>query len=664
DQVPDLADVNRRLDARTGWNAVPVKGFIPARDFFRCLAERRFPTTVIVRPRSQLDYLPEPDIFHDVFGHVPLHADPVFADFLQQFVPLAAATFLFALPREALENPLGRRLALVPPAALGLALLPATASSPVIALPIGILLLSPVAILRAREEPRLAELPFIAAGLGLLALWAWALPPWKPTGERIVVEGATFGFIPGPFAPEAITPFLLLAGLLGAAHLLAGLAQERRTAWPLPWAALAASVPVLTLLVAYARVRGFAVDTGWAFAALALSGLLTAAAGAAARGGHGERAGIHAAGAVAALALGIAMVLRDQWLTLAISLMLPPLAFIAARAGLGRLREVAMAVGAVVLVRLLLNRFVAEYDFGATPVLNGLWIAYALPAASFAATAALLLRVRDDLAARAFEGAAVLLAAVFVALQIRHGVQGGTIKGDDWSFAEMALDAGAAGVMALLVHALGRHLSRPVLLWAARALGLAMLGVGALLLVLNPWSMGATVGRLPAANLLLPAYLVPALIAAWAVLRLPELKAAPGWHRAVALYAMAAIFAWTTFEVWGWFHAGGAYRPRRTFQAELWAYSGAWLVLGGVLFWLGIRYASRPLRLAALSVLAVVTFKVFLVDMGALVGLLRVLSFLGLGLALIGLGAVYQRYVLPRPAPPAPTPGGAAAPPA
>jgi phenylalanine-4-hydroxylase len=90
DSVPDLEDVNRRLDALTGWNAVPVVGFIPARRFFECLAERRFPTTVTLRPRSQLDYLPEPDIFHDVFGHVPLHADPVFADFLQGFGEVAA----------------------------------------------------------------------------------------------------------------------------------------------------------------------------------------------------------------------------------------------------------------------------------------------------------------------------------------------------------------------------------------------------------------------------------------------------------------------------------------------------------------------------------------------------------------------------------------------
>lgn len=89
DRVPELADVNRRLAARTGWAAVGVKGFLPAREFFACLSQRCFPTTLTVRPREQLDYLPEPDIFHDVFGHVPLHADPVFADFLQRFGSLA-----------------------------------------------------------------------------------------------------------------------------------------------------------------------------------------------------------------------------------------------------------------------------------------------------------------------------------------------------------------------------------------------------------------------------------------------------------------------------------------------------------------------------------------------------------------------------------------------
>ena len=90
-QVPNLEDINRRLEALTGWRAVPVSGFLEAKLFFKCLAQRRFPTTVIIRRMEQLDYLPEPDIFHDVFGHVPLHSDPVFADFLQQFGAVAAA---------------------------------------------------------------------------------------------------------------------------------------------------------------------------------------------------------------------------------------------------------------------------------------------------------------------------------------------------------------------------------------------------------------------------------------------------------------------------------------------------------------------------------------------------------------------------------------------
>ena len=85
DHVPDLRDVNARLRPLTGWQSRPVPGYLPAKGFFACLSRREFPTTITVRPKELIDYLPEPDIFHDVFGHVPLHADPVFADFLQTY---------------------------------------------------------------------------------------------------------------------------------------------------------------------------------------------------------------------------------------------------------------------------------------------------------------------------------------------------------------------------------------------------------------------------------------------------------------------------------------------------------------------------------------------------------------------------------------------------
>jgi phenylalanine-4-hydroxylase len=89
DAIPRLDEVSARLAPLTGWRSRAVPGYLPARAFFACLARREFPTTIVLRPRHALGYLPEPDIFHDVFGHVPLHADPVFAEFLETYGRIA-----------------------------------------------------------------------------------------------------------------------------------------------------------------------------------------------------------------------------------------------------------------------------------------------------------------------------------------------------------------------------------------------------------------------------------------------------------------------------------------------------------------------------------------------------------------------------------------------
>ena len=95
DHIPYLQgpqSVNHFLQKLTGWQSRAVPGYLPAKTFFACLARREFPTTVVIRPKESLHYLPEPDIFHDIFGHVPLHADPVFADFLQTYGRAALLT--------------------------------------------------------------------------------------------------------------------------------------------------------------------------------------------------------------------------------------------------------------------------------------------------------------------------------------------------------------------------------------------------------------------------------------------------------------------------------------------------------------------------------------------------------------------------------------------
>jgi phenylalanine-4-hydroxylase len=84
-RVPRLADVNRFLQPLTGFQAKAVSGYVPAFLFFDCLRNRSFPTTITIRPSNQLDYLPEPDIFHDVAGHVPMHTDRAFAETLVRF---------------------------------------------------------------------------------------------------------------------------------------------------------------------------------------------------------------------------------------------------------------------------------------------------------------------------------------------------------------------------------------------------------------------------------------------------------------------------------------------------------------------------------------------------------------------------------------------------
>ncbi len=85
DGIPDFEDLSARLSALTGWRVVPVAGLIPDDAFFEHLANRRFPAGAFIRPESELDYLEEPDVFHDVFGHVPLLANPVYARFLEAY---------------------------------------------------------------------------------------------------------------------------------------------------------------------------------------------------------------------------------------------------------------------------------------------------------------------------------------------------------------------------------------------------------------------------------------------------------------------------------------------------------------------------------------------------------------------------------------------------
>jgi phenylalanine-4-hydroxylase len=85
DSIPQIPEVNQCLNDLTGWGVEPVKALISAREFFELLAQRLFPAATFIRREEELDYIKEPDIFHELFGHCPMLTNPVFADFVQDY---------------------------------------------------------------------------------------------------------------------------------------------------------------------------------------------------------------------------------------------------------------------------------------------------------------------------------------------------------------------------------------------------------------------------------------------------------------------------------------------------------------------------------------------------------------------------------------------------
>lgn len=102
-EIPQLPDLNKRLYAQTGWVVAPVPALISARAFFELLAKKQFPAATFIRRLEDIDYIQEPDIFHEIFGHCPMLTDPIYADFMQTY-----AAFVLASPER--DWPLLQRL--------------------------------------------------------------------------------------------------------------------------------------------------------------------------------------------------------------------------------------------------------------------------------------------------------------------------------------------------------------------------------------------------------------------------------------------------------------------------------------------------------------------------------------------------------------------------
>jgi uncharacterized membrane protein len=504
-------------------------------------------------------------------------------------------------------------------------------------------------------RPRLAPLVAAAAALALLGIFTFDLAPWLLTDPT-----TAFPMLGEPGAlPSRVGTLISLSLVLATLVAFVGLGLAWREPARRLWitgarAGGAVAAPLALLATVYWKVAALAPDLRFAGTAVLLAGLFALLTDRFARREPDHPAlmaatAATATGAVAAIGLAMAMGMREGILTVSLAVLVLGIAWIHGSRRVSALPVLATIVGAVVLLRTGLDPLLVDHGVGTTPIFNAILWCYGVPAAAFAASAWLFGRQDAPRATALCEGLALLYTALLLAFEIRHFSTGGVMAGESVFLAEVGLQVMTGCLIALAAQRLS--LTRPgsVLRLGSMVLGLVSMagGVLGLLLVVNPLFTRDSIGNGLIFNDLIPGYLLPALAAG--ALCVFSRHRRPSWYvLSAGVLSGLLAFALVSLEVRAAYH-----RPilsaGYTTAGESYAYSVVWLLCGVLILLAGAVTKSRELRLGSAAVITLTVLKVFLLDMNGLEGVLRALSFMGLGLALVGIGLLYQRLLFPAP---------------
>ena len=466
------------------------------------------------------------------------------------------------------------------------------------------------------------------------------------------------GFVDLALSGESVARYLWIVCIVGAFGILGGFGLAWGAKAPERWSLLSAIYGAAVLALAYWRLRYVHLLLPWSIVCLLLSALHL---------GFAERLhhwrfkepryrrsfGIHALACAGFLAAAVPLWVGRDWLPVLWSLLLPLTIWIANRIGEPWLRRGLWVGAPAVLLAVLFSGFPA----GDRPIFN--WLAYGLgvPTLCFAAAAWLARRASDLRLMLMLQAGTVILGFLLITLEIRHLFHGAAFKSAAFGFTESGTLILLWGLMALATWRLAERRGEARIRWIAYGLAvIAALATLALVwLIANPLLQPIPIAGAPILNTALYVFGGGfALFLAMAyVLRRSKLDL-PNRQVPVALAVIIALIDG---------FLGISALNRHLFQgeliqfnlvgdaigdAELYGYSVVWLLYGGLIMVLGVWRQLPPLRHAAAGIILLVVFKVFVVDTSGLTGLYRVASFLGLGLTLIALGYLYQRYVLKR----------------
>ena len=480
-----------------------------------------------------------------------------------------------------------------------------------------------------------------AALLSFIVLMVWEQAAFN---EWAMDESGLWSSILGGDAQ----PYLRWMLAAGAAFTALGLAGVFKKSPPITWGILAAGSALLFLFGAWGRVDGLLSGTLWALLGALAAVMLLAAVwlrrGKITANEDNFTAGILAIGSAGLLLFAEDRMLNGVWLTIGMAVLAAAYAFSTRTLAVKLLGPIAAGLGSLTALRLFVSRELWNED--RTLPLGQHWplYGYGIPVVLFYFAARSLKSSGHIKSATALEGISLGLAISLVSLELRVLIGGG-LTSDEPQLLEVA-----AHILTWLGAAYGlmyrqELFSSLISQWGARIL----LGVSCVAIVfvslgsLNPIVTEDPIPGNVIFNALLLAYLAPVVLLGFIVRRLDAL----GWLQfrpALGLLALVLAMTYVTLETKRVFQ-GHALVAWSLSAAESYAYSAVWLVSALALFAAGIKLSRQYVRYAGLAVMVLVVLKVFLWDMSGLEGLYQIGSFLGLGLSLVGIGWLYQRFV-------------------
>jgi uncharacterized membrane protein len=457
-------------------------------------------------------------------------------------------------------------------------------------------------------------------------LGAWLITALDETGDGIELAGVDPA-VQGPFLGFAMSMAVLFSA--GSAVTRIGRPCSHLQS-SLTWLA-----PVLWLALSYLLVTDLSVDWRFSAAALVLGLCYIAISGLRLQRAPDDASAIWLiTGGHLAYSLAVAMFFREATLTLALAAQVVSLTWLNRRFGLPALGWLVKGVLAVVVGRLTLNPWLAVYP---ADVHWSLWTYGGSVACCFAGA---MLTGRDNSLKKWLEASALHLFVLFLGAEVRYWLYDGQIFIREFTLTEAAINTTLWAGLGLSYYNRGRHsehLKRFYTICSRVLLGLALASYVLTLTALNPLGGEEPVSATRIWNILLLAYGAPVAAAAIAWFAYD-----PRFKKFAAAGGGGGLWIFVSLEIRHWWHRA-LDLDLGTTNGEVYTYSAAWLVMAVVAMLGATHFGSKDAYRAGTGLLLVVIAKIFLYDMAGLEGLLRVASFMGLGLALLGLGWLYQR---------------------